>query len=556
MRSPQLLFGPLFITALLAGPARADVAHEHAPPGQTVTPVMVPLFDNLGRHHKAVTTTSALAQRYFDQGLRLVYSFNHDEARRAFEQAARLDPGLAMAHWGVALTLGPNINMPTDPARERAAYEAVQRALATMADATPNEQAYIRALAVRYAETPSAERRARDVAYADAMREVSRAYPDDLDAATLFAEALMDLRPWDLWTHEGAPQPGTEEIVATLESVLARDPDHPGANHYYIHAVEASPHPERALPSADRLGSLVPGVGHMVHMPSHIYIRTGRYAAASDANARAIEVDRAYLAVARPEGMYRMMYYPHNIHFLALTSAFEGRRAVSVGAALAAAAAVSDSMVESMPMLQSLRAMPYLVLVRFGAWNEVLAAPPPPEQQRYVAAIHRWARGVALARSGRAGEASAEQARFEAARDAVPGDLTLIGHNQATAVLEVASRVLAGEIAAARGQVDEAVTALSEAVAAEDALAYGEPPDWPLPARHALGAVLLAAGRAEEAERVYTEDLRKNPENGWALLGLEQSLRMQGRSARADAVHDRLRSAFARADVTPPASRY
>jgi tetratricopeptide (TPR) repeat protein len=366
----------------------------------------------------------------------------------------------------------------------------------------------------------------------------------------------MDLRPWDLWTRAGEPQPGTEEIVATLESVLARDPNHPGANHYYIHAVEASPHPERALPSADRLGALMPAAGHLVHMPSHIYMRTGRYAAASDANARAIEADRAYLAAVRPDGFYAMMYYPHNIQFLAVSSAFEGRRATALRAAREAAAVVSDSMVEAMPMLQSFRAMPLLVLVRFGAWDEVLAEPAPPQEQRYVTAIHRWARAIALARSGRAGAAVAEQARFDEARDRVPAELTLLGNNHATTVLEVASRVLAGEIAAAQGRVDEAVSALSEAAAAEDALAYGEPPDWPLPARHALGAVLLAANRAEEAERVYAEDLRHNPENGWALLGLAQSLRMEGQGARADAVIERLQRAFARADVRPPASRY
>lgn len=556
MRNLRILLGPLALTALLAGPARADVGHQHPPPLPSASPAVVPLFDGLGRHHHAVTTASVLAQRYFDQGLRLVYAFNHDEARRAFEQAARLDPQLAMAHWGVALTLGPNINMPADPARERAAFEAVQRALATMEGASEAEKAYIRALAVRYAEATGGDRRARDVAYADAMRDLSRAYPDDLDAATLFAEAMMNLRPWDLWTRGGEPQPGTLEIVATLESVLARDPSHPGANHYYIHAVEASPNPERALPSADRLGALVPGAGHMVHMPSHIYIRTGRYAAASDANARAILVDRAYIAAVRPEGIYRMMYYPHNIQFLSVSAAFEARRAVALGAAREAAKAVSDAMVAEMPMLESFRVMPQLTLVRFGAWNTVLNEPLPLAAHRYVTAIDRWARGVALARLGRDGEAALEQARFEEARRQVSDDHKLAGNNQAKAVLEVASRVLEGEIAAARGRVNDAVVALTQAAEAEDALAYGEPSDWPIPARHALGAVLLAAGRADESERVYREDLKRNPENGWALLGLAQSLRAQGKDAEALAVRDRLRRAFARADVIPPGSRY
>jgi tetratricopeptide (TPR) repeat protein len=557
MHSGCVLLGLILTAATsFAGAARAEDPHAHEPPARTAAEAMVPLFGDLGSHHHAVTTSSPLAQRYFDQGLRLVFAFNHNEARRAFEQAARLDPGLAMAHWGVALTLGPNINQPADPARDRAAYDAVQRARGAMGGASPAEQAYIRAIAVRYAEAPGGDRRARDRAYADAMRELSRAYPEDLDAASLFAEALMDLRPWDLWTHDGRPQPGTEEIVATLESVLARDPNHPAANHYCIHAVEASPHPERALPSADRLGALMPGAGHIVHMPSHIYIRTGRYADASDANARAIEVDRAYIAAARPEGMYPMMYYPHNIQFLAVSSGFEGRRAVSIRAARDAAAAVSDSMVQAMPMLQSFRAAPYLAMVRFGAWDELLAEPAPSGDQPYVSAIHGWARGVAFARTGRAGEAAREHGRFEIARDRVPGDLTLTGHNRASDVLAVASDILAGELAAARGRVDDAVAALGRAAEAEDALAYGEPPDWPIPARHTLGAVLLTAGRAAEAEGVYREDLRHNPENGWALFGLAESLQMQGRGAEAGEARDRFRRAFARADVTLPASRY
>jgi tetratricopeptide (TPR) repeat protein len=552
MRKGRVLIG-LFLAAVSpGGVARADHSPEPEPPADVAAGAMVPLLEGVGGHHRAVTTSSPLAQRYFDQGLRLVYAFNHDEARRAFEEAARLDPGLSMAHWGVALTLGPNINMPADPERERAAYAAVQRALATMGGASPAEQGFIRALAERYAETPGGDRRARDLAYAEAMRALSHALPDDLDAATLFAEALMDLRPWDLWTRDGRPQPGTLEIVATLESVLARDPDHPGANHYYIHAVEASPHPERALASARRLPGLMPGAGHPVHMPSHIYMRLGMYAEASDANAQAILADRAYLAVARPEGMYRWMYYPHNLQFLAVSSGFEGRREVALLAARAAAAEASGPMVSAMPMLQSFRAAPYLELVRFGAWEELLREPAPPEDQRYASAIHTWARGVALARTGHADLAAREHVRFEAARGDVPEELTLVANNRASAVLAVASAVLAAELAAARGRTDLAVAALERAVDAEDELAYGEPPDWPLPARHRLGAVLLAAGRAAEAEAVYREDLRRHPANGWALFGLAESLKKQGRDAEAAPVRERFRRAFARADVTLP----
>ncbi|MFT3766603.1 MAG: hypothetical protein QM820_13980 [Minicystis sp.] len=557
MRTRRILSGLAVISTLLAGAARADDAHQHGPPGPAATTQAAPLFDDLGDHNHPVTTSSPLAQRYFDQGLRLVYGFNHDEARRSFEEAARLDPGLAMAHWGVALTLGPNINLPSDPERERAAYEAIQRAIATMDRASAAEQAYIKALALRHAQTPGADRKSRDVAYANAMRALAGTNPKDLDAATLFAESLMDLRPWDLWTHDGKPQPGTEEIVTTLESVLAKSPDHPGANHYYIHAVEASSHPERALPSADRLAKLMPGAGHLVHMPSHIYIRTGRYAEASDANAHAIEVDRAYFAATgQRNGFYAMMYYPHNIHFLAVSSGFEGRRAVALAAAREVAKTVSDAMLEKMPALQGFRAAPILSMVRFGAWDDLLREPAPPDNQRYTTAIHRWARALAYARTGRAAEAEREQAAFEEARACVPDDLSLPGNNRVASVLDVAAGVLQGEIAATRGRVDDAVAALQKAVTAEDALAYGEPPDWPVPARHSLGAVLLAAGRAAEAERVYRDDLQHNPENGWALFGLAQSLQAQGRGGEADEVRSRFQRAFARADVTLPASRF
>ena len=523
-------------------PAETDIPHGHDRPGAET----VPLFDNLGDHSHPVSTSSALAQRYFDQGLRLIYAFNHDEARRAFEKAARLDPDLAMAHWGVALALGPNINAPLTPARERAAARAIKRAMAALESASDAERDYIHALAVRYQAGPG-DRRERDQAYAEAMRGLAAAYPDDLDAATLYAEALMDLRPWRLWTPAGEPEPGTLEIVATLESVLDRDPDHPGANHYHIHAVEASPHPERALPSAERLGDLVPGAGHLVHMPSHIFMRLGRYAEASDANARAAAADREYLALARPEGIYPMMYVPHNLHFLAVSAAFEGRRAVSLRAAREAAAAAPDAMVEHMPMLESFRAAPVLSMVRFGAWEEVLAEPSPPVEQRYAVAAHQWARSVALARLGRVEEARREQACFEALRAEVPETLTLVGNNPAPRVLDVASRYLEGEMALAGGDLDGALIALHGAAEAEDALAYGEPPDWPLPARHPLAAALLEAGRAAEAERVVREDLLRYPENGWALSLLEESLRREGRPAEADQARARLERAFVRA---------
>jgi tetratricopeptide (TPR) repeat protein len=545
MRRRFTLSALALISALLGGSAVV------ADPGQPTAPAAeVPLFEGLSRHHHPVTTSSPLAQRYFDQGLRWLYAFNHDEARRSFEEAARLDPELAMAHWGVALSLGPNLNLPMDPAREEAARAAVQRAQAIMAHASPAERDYIRALAVRHArQAPESDRRAQDLAYANAMRALAASHPEDLDAATLFAEALMDLRPWDLWTRAGEPQPGTLEIVATLESVLARDPDHLGANHYYIHAVEASPHPERALPSADRLGDLAPAAGHLVHMAAHIYMRAGRYGAASDANARGVAADRAYLAAVKPSGFYALMYVPHNLQFLAVSTAFEGRRAASEKAAREAAAAAPEAHVADMPMLESFRAAPYFSLVRFAAWDALLAEPAPPETQRFTSAIHLWSRGVALARLGRVDEAAAELARLEQARARVPEEIELLGNNRAVTVLTIAARALTGEVAAARGDLDAAVASLREAVAIEDTLAYGEPPDWPIPARHALGAALLDAGRAAEAEAAYRADLARNPENGWALSGLSESLRRQGRALEAEAVEARLQRAFARADV-------
>ncbi|WP_437727434.1 tetratricopeptide repeat protein [Sorangium sp. So ce861] len=516
----------------------------------------VPLFEGIGSLHHPVTTSSELAQRYFDQGLRLVYAFNHDEARRAFEEAARLDPGLAMARWGVALTLGPNINLAAEPARERAAFEAVAQARALAASATARERAYIEALAERHAATPGRDRTALDRAYASAMRELARRFPDDLDASVLFAEALMALRPWDLWTLDGRPQPGTEEIVSTLEGVLRRDPEHLGANHYYIHAVEASRAPERALPSAERLGGLAPGAGHLVHMPSHIFMRVGRYADASDANERAVLVDRRYIREQRPEGIYPMMYFPHNLYFLSVSASMEGRSAVAVRAARELGAAVPDRHVRHMPMLEMFRPALLFALVRFGLWQDVLAEPAPPSEQRYATGIWRYARGRALASlasTARPDDAAREAAALRAVSSGIAG--VTIGRNRAEDLLEIASLVLESQIASARGQAGDAVRMLQAAVRVEDTLRYFEPPDWPEPVRHTLGAALLNAGRPRDAEAVYREDLARNPDNGWSLSGLEQSLRAQGREEESAAAHARFERAFARADVRLSGSR-
>jgi tetratricopeptide (TPR) repeat protein len=545
----------LFAVFLLIACSTEPVSHRHDAAG--TTPATPALFDNLGRYHRAVTTTSPQAQAYFDQGLRLVYGFNHYEAQAAFREALRLDPTCGMCAWGIALTYGSNYNSPTDAERERGALAAVTQARALAAAAgTERERAIIGALAARHSATPGADRVALDRAYADAMREVARRFPDDLDAGTLFADALMNLRPWSLWTAEGAPQPGTAEIVATLERVLAADPMHPGANHLYIHAVEASPDPRRGEAAADRLRNLMPGAGHMVHMPSHIYYRIGRYADAGSVNVQAVAADRAYFAKSQPSPIYRMMYYPHNLDFVWHAAGMEGRGAECVRAAREFAAAVPVEAVLEMSDMETAPAAPLLALVRFARWDEVLAQPAPPARLLYVTGAWRYARGRALAAKGRGAEAASELAALQALRQSVPAERTVAGFFKMSDMLALASETLAGELAARGGDADTAVEHLAEAVRLQDAHWFTEPPPWYYPVRQSLGAVLLQAGRAAEAEAVYREDLRRNPENGWSLFGLAQSLRAQGKPVDAAAADQRFRRAWARADVALTSSRF
>jgi len=529
---------------------------EPRPQDAALSPAPVPLFDDLGTHHHPITTTSPEAQRYFDQGLRLIYAFNHDEAIRAFKEAARLDPSCAMAQWGVAFALGPNYNLPLDAERNRAAFEAMEQAVRLAAKASEPERAYIAALAKRYSLALDADRKVLDRAFADAMRQVSRAFPDDLDAATLYAESLMDLRPWDLWTPDGRPQPGTPEILATLERVINKDPIHPGANHYYIHAVEASPHPDRALASAGRLGKLVPGAGHLVHMPSHVYMRVGRYAEAAEANRQAITVDRRYLEREKPQGVYPMMYYPHNIHFLWAAACMEGRSTEAIAAARDLSGALSDDMVRAMPMTEYFVPTPLFALARFGKWDAILKEPAPPVDLQYSAGMWHYARGLALAASGRFDDAAHERDSVEVAAALMPSDRIVGDNTPAATALRLAAAALAGELAARRGRTNEAVHHLEIAVRLQDGLPYAEPPPWYYPTRQSLGAVLLEAGRAKAAELVYREDLRRNPNNGWSLFGLSQSLRAQGAERRADGIDARFRDAWKQADVTLTASRF
>ncbi len=520
--------------------------------GRATTPAgaTVPLFDGLGNHHRTVTTSAPMAQEYFDQGLIWTFAFNHDEAIRAYQQAATLDPGCAMAWWGIALCNGPHINNPAmPPERSKAAWEALQKAVALEGNATPVERALIEALTKRHADPPPSDRKALDEAYAAAMREVWKKHPTDADVGTLFAESMMDLRPWDLWTKDGKPQPGTEEIVATLSAVLRVQPDHPGGLHLYIHATEASPHPEQAIATADRLRRLVPVSGHLVHMPTHIDVLTGQWAKASRSNERAIRADSAYRKISPKQDFYRF-YMAHNHHMLTFASMMEGRSNAARHAAREMVSGVPEEYAKTnAALVDGLMAAPYEVLMRFGLWDEILREPAPPTYFPIATALWRFTRGVAFAAKGQVAKAERERVEFERARTAVPKD-AMMAINPAERILQIAGYVLDGEIAYRKGDIDQAAASLREAIATEDDLKYMEPPEWIQPVRHTLGAILTSDGRYGEAEKVYREDLKEWPENGWSLYGLAQCLRSRGATAEADQVERRFRKAWSRADVT------
>ena len=513
----------------------------------------VTLFENLGTWHHEITTTSDLAQKFFDQGLRLVYAFNHEEAIAAFMEASRLDPDAPMPYWGVALSLGPNINAAMDPKLEARAVEAIQKASARVSQATARERAYVDALALRYSIKKSVARKAKDEAYAKAMRHIAREAPDDVDAATLAAEAMMVLRPWDYWRADGRPQPGTEEIVAMLDAAVRQRPEHPGACHYYIHAVEASPEPQRALDCAKRLPSLMPGAGHLVHMPAHIYMRLGRYREASERNANAAMVDHEYLSHHPLEGNYASGYYAHNLHFLNASLMMEGRSAEAVQVARELLTKVPADAIVREPSLEWYAPTLLLTMARFGQWGDLIRHPPPSKSLRLTTGLWHFARGLAFAATTRFGSAEGELSNLRKAMKPFARTKTPEGKISRT-LLKVAERVLVGEMAARRGQYDVGIQALREAVQLEASLPYSEPPFWLQPVRHNLGAVLLLAGRPAEAEAVYLEDLRINPENGWALHGLTQSLRSQNKGATQE--ETRFRAAWAQADVTLTGSRF
>ncbi len=509
------------------------------------------LLPGIGQHHHTISTKSPDAQRFFDQGLTLVFGFNHEEATRSFRRAAELDPQSAMAYWGIALALGPCINLDVDLPHEKAAYEAVQKAASLSTGVTETERAYIQALATRYSADPSVNLRKLDADYVHAMRELSRRYPDDLDAATLYAESLMDLHPWKLWGLDGHPTEGTEEIVSVLESVLRRDPTHVGANHYYIHAVEASPHPEWALASAKRLETLVPAAGHLVHMPAHTYMRVGEYSASARSNARAAEIDRVYLRDSGTTGsMYDLMYYAHNLHFLAASNSMAGNFAEAKRAADALAAHVSD-MVAGMPMFEVYVPTPIFVLVRFHRWDAVLKLPPPNPSLVMTTAFWHFARGSAAAAESQIGMAEAERASLETVRREMPADTEFSFYtNKAQAFLDLTANILDARIAEVRSDHKSAIQYWNNAVQIQDRLYYGEPPEWFYPVRESLGAALMLNSQAAEAEAVFRADLEQYPRNPRSLFGLWKSLEAQNKILDADWVRREFKTAWKDADVT------
>lgn len=539
-----------FLPLLLARALPAQ--HQHEGPG-TGAPAAraATLFSGMGSHRHPIATTSPEAQKYFDQGLTLLYGFNHEEAIRSFGRAAELDPKAAMPHWGIALALGSNYNDPQPEAeRLKKAYDEARKALALSADGPEVERAYAEAVARRYAADPAAADKTQLLQdYNAAMRELSKKYPDDLDAATLFAESGMNLRPWKLWKSDGTPAGGTLEIVETLESVLKRDPSHPGANHYYIHAIEASPRPERGLPSAARLHTLVPGAGHLVHMPAHIYMRTGDYRAAERANAVAAEVDRAYIRATGAQGLYPLAYYNHNVHFESAAAAMAGRYAEAKKAADLLYQGVLPAVSMAPAMLEGFLLQPLSIDLRFKKWDAIAAVPDPGPKLPLLRAFWRYARGLAAASTGDVKKAEAERKAFVAARDALPSE-TLVGmNNSGASVLAVATAVLDAEILQARRNRRGAIESWKIAVAAEDALAYDEPAPWYYPVRESLGAALLADRQPTEAEKVFRQELDRDPRSGRSLLGLAESLKAQGRSGDAAWVARQFEEAWREADT-------
>jgi tetratricopeptide (TPR) repeat protein len=542
----------VFVCALAASfsassPAQDVHQHGAAPPPKAP----VALREGLGNYHKPITTTSREAQAFFDQGLTLVYGFNHGGALRMFRRAADLDPAAPMPWWGIALALGPHINNPdVDADSEKQAAEAIRKARDLAAiSGTPDERAYIEALATRYSSEPNPDLRQLDRAYKDAMGALAKRLPDDLDVQTLYAESMMDLRPWALWSADGTPSDLTPEILTTLEAVLRRNPDHPGANHYYIHAVEASPHPEKALAAARRLDTLVPEAGHLVHMPAHIYMRTGDFAAAVTSNARAAAIDERFIQQTGSKvGLYPLMYYNHNVHFQSAAATMAGQYAEAKRAADKLVANVSPYIAD-MPMLEAFLPQTMFVLVRFNKWDEVLALNVPPPNQRVTTLMWHYARALAYVAKGDAASAERERQAFKTASAGIPRDTPFGVLNTAGPVIDVAAAIVDARLAAAAGDRAAAIARLKSAVDAEDRLRYDEPPVWYYPVRESLGAALLRNNQAAEAEQVFRKDLELNPGNGRSLFGLWRSLVAQNKTSEAAKVKAQYDAAWKSADV-------
>lgn len=538
----------LLLVGLVTGNSVAQAQHKH--PGKAS--FFSGLLPGMGSHHHPIATRNPQAQRFFDQGLVLGFGFNHDEAARSFRRAMELDPQAVMPCWGLAWALGPRYALAAltpgsdtfldiDVSREKAAFEAVQKALRLSSYAPPHEKRYIEALAKHYSADPNANRRTLLAAYREAMSRLTQEYPDDLDAAVLYAESLMQLRPWQLWKTDGTPEPGTLEAVGVLEMVLGRNPNHPGANHYYIHAVEGSPHPERALPSAERLMTLVPGAGHLLHMPAHIYFQTGDYDLLAITNQRAADVDQEYIARIGATGVYPLMFYPHNLQFVAVGRAAQGRYADAKTAADRLAAVVTPTITQ-MPMAEAWVAAPLFVQLRFHHWEEILAQPAPKSAFLTVNALWHFARAVALIETGKQIDALRGNELFEAARRQVPPHALYVnGNNTVENVLNVAANVLAARLAP---DPQSAIALWKTAAEAQDALIYDEPPPWYHPIRESWGAALLRYGQPAQAEVVFREDLKRNKRNGRSLFGLMKSLQAQGKMIEAEWVKQEYEAAW------------
>ncbi len=536
----------VFIFILIFG-TNLCAQHGHTP-AREEKPVV--LLTGLGEMSHPVATTSAEAQKFFDQGFTLVYGFNHDEAARAFRRAAELDPQMAMAYWGLAIAVGPNYNETAiSTERMKAAHEAVQKGVQLAAKAPEHERAYLEALSKRFSADPKADQKKLWLDYRDAMRALMQRYPDDLDAATLYADALMIINAWKLWSPQGRPAEGTEEAIAILESVIARDPLHIGAHHLYIHVVEASPHPEWALQSADLLGKLTPAAGHLVHMPAHTYMRVGDYERAAQSNEWAANADRTYFEQRGAQAIYQIGYYSHNLHFLAAAYSMLGR----YKDAMRASSQLEDNVnlfIKNVPSIESFLPTGVLIMTRFGRWDEVLKTKEPSKETPITNALWHWGRGMALAATGKMPEAEAELKILVNAAQALPPDMTYGSQNNARAVLKIAEYFLNSRLARAKNDRKSAIEFLRKAVEAEDALAYDEPPGWYHPlSRESLGGVLMLDKQYAEAEQVFREDLRRNRRNGRSLFGLAESLKAQGKQHEADLVRREFERAWKNADI-------